>query len=114
MAFCQSHVNDDWSKSMFTDESRFASSPDCSLMWWVKKGDRIYMEKEKYPISIMVWGGIIGGRKTPLILCPNRLNAQGYVDLLERNHIIEFLQQSGENAVFQQDEARCHTASSTK
>ena len=94
LAFCQAHVNDDWSTTMFTDESRVASSPDCPIMWWVKKGDKIYTENEKFPVSIMVWAGIIGGRKTQLLKCPNRLNAKGYVDLLENNNIVQFLQQS--------------------
>ena len=114
LAFCQAHANDVWSRTVFTDESRFASSPDCPIMWWVKKGDIIFWEKEKFPISIMVWAGIIGGRKTELLKCPSRLNAQGYVDLLETNNIVPFLQQSGNDVVFQQDGARCHTASSTK
>ena len=27
LAFCRAHVNEDWSGTMFTDESRFATSP---------------------------------------------------------------------------------------
>ena len=113
LSFCQSHTNDVWAKTMFTDESRFATSPDCPLKWCVKKGDRVYMEKEKFPESFMAWGGIIGSRKTPLIKCPNRMNAQGYVELLESNNIIRFLRDFDERAVFQQDGARCHTAGLT-
>ena len=114
LLFCQRHANDDWSKTMFTDESRFATSPDCPPKWWVKKGDRIYMEKEKFPESFMAWGGIIGWRKTPLIKCPTRMNAQGYIELLENNHIVQFLRDCGDGAVLQQDGARCHTAVSTR
>ena len=58
----------------------------------------------------MVWGGILGPQKTPFVLCPQRLNAQTYVELLERNGIDAFMRACGENAVFQQDGARCHTA----
>ena len=72
------------------------------------------MEKDKFSISIMVWEGIIGGRKTPEIVCPNRLNAESYVAMLEEHRIVEFLQQSGDNALFQQDGARCHTAALPK
>ena len=71
------------------------------------------MEKDIFPISIMVWEGIIGGRKTPLIVCPSRLNAESYVAGPEEHHIVEFLQQSRDNALSQQDGARCHTAAST-
>ena len=113
LAFCQNHRGDDWSSTMFTDESRFSTSPDCPVMQWVKRGDHIYVETEKFPFSIMVWGGIVGDRKTPLIKCPKSLNSQSYVEMLDRNGVVEFLAQSGDRAVFQQDGARCHTADAT-
>ena len=43
-----------------------------------------------------------------------RLDAQGYVELLERHGIVEFLLGIGNNAIFQQDGAPCHTARSTR
>ena len=33
LAFCPTHQDDDWSETIFTDESRFATSPDCPVMW---------------------------------------------------------------------------------
>ena len=33
LAFCRAHENDDWSKIIYTDESRLATSPDCPVMW---------------------------------------------------------------------------------
>mgnify|MGYP004579369149 CR=1 FL=1 len=114
LAFCQIHLDDDWSKTMFTDESRFSTSPDCPIMQWVKKGDNIYVETEKFPFSIMVWGGIVGDKKSQLIKCPKRLDAESYVDMLETNRVLDFLRESGDGAVFQQDGAPCHTAKSTR
>ena len=38
LAFCRAHVNDDWAVTMFTDESRFATSPDSPVKQWIKKG----------------------------------------------------------------------------
>ena len=64
LAFCQIRQNDDWSKTLFTDESRFSTSPDCPIMQWVKRGDHIYVETDKFPFSMMVWGGIVGNQKT--------------------------------------------------
>ena len=49
LAFCRAHKNDDWSGTMFTDESRFATSPDCPVKQWIRRGDNIYMVKEKFP-----------------------------------------------------------------
>ena len=33
LSFCQLHSNDDWSRTMFTDECRFATSPDSPVKW---------------------------------------------------------------------------------
>ena len=113
LAFCRTNVDQDWTTVMFTDESGFSTSPDSPVMWWVKRGHHVYVETEKFPPSIMVWGGIIGPQKTPLILCPQRLNAEAYVLMLEQHRIHTFIGGCGENSQFQQDGARCHTAVST-
>ena len=55
----------------------------------------------------------MGPRKTPLIKCPQRLNARSYVEMLETEGIIAFLRQQGEGAIFQQGGATCHTAATT-
>ena len=62
----------------------------------------------------MVWAGILGNERTQLLKCPSRMNAEKYVESLEGNMIVEFLRQRGKGAIFQQDGASCHTASSTK
>ena len=51
--------------------------------------------------------------KAPLIKCPQRLNAQAYVEMLEARGIHNFLHWCGDNSLFQQDGAPCHTAAST-
>ena len=55
----------------------------------------------------------MGPRKTPLIRCPQRLNAQSNIEMLEADGIVTFLRQPGEGAIFQQDGATCHTAKTT-
>ena len=54
LAFCRAHLNDDWSTTMFTDESRFATSPDCPVKSWTKRGQNAYIESQKFPASFMV------------------------------------------------------------
>ena len=61
----------------------------------------------------MVWGSTVGNLKTPLLTCPNRMDAGGYIQLLETNRVIEFLRQKAV-AVFQQDGAKCHPAKRTR
>ena len=113
LAFCRENAERDWSAVMFSDESRVSTSPDSPVMWWVKRGHHIYVESEKFPPSIMVWAGIIGSMKTPLIKCPQRLNAKGYVEMMRANGIPDFLRWCGDDSLFQQDGAPCHKAVST-
>ena len=110
LAFCRENVDLDWSTVMFSDESRASTSPDSPVMWWVKRGQHVCIETEKFPRSIMVWAGIIGPMKTPLIKYPQRLNTQAYVEMLETNGVHNSLHWCGENSQFQQDGAPCHTA----
>ena len=49
-----------------------------------------------------------------MIICPKTLNAGTYVEMLRRHNIPAFMQECGPRAIFQQDGARCHTASTTK
>ena len=110
LAFCRENVDRDWSLVMFSDESRVSTSPDSPVMWWVKRGEHIYIESQKFPPSIMVWAGIIGPMKTRLIKCPRRLDAQAYVGMLEENGVHTFMHWCGDSSLFQQDGAPCHTA----
>ena len=93
LAFCRNNADRDWTLVLFSDESRLSTSPDSPVMWWVKRGRRVFIHTPKYPASIMVWGGIIGPRKTPLIKCPQRLNAQSYIEMLEAEGIVAFMRQ---------------------
>ena len=52
--------------------------------------------------------------KTDLIMCPKTLNSGTYVEMLRSHGIPEFMQRCGPDAIFQQDGARCHPASSTR
>ena len=112
LAFCRSHMDCDWSMTIFTDESRFATSPDCPVMSWTKRGQNAYIQSQKFPASFMVWGGIVGNQKTRLLKCPNRMDSDGYIQLLEANGVVEFMPENGV-ALFQQDGATCHTSRKT-
>ena len=62
--FCNRNQNTDWSHKLFTDESRFSTSPDCPIMWWVKKGDQVYAEKKSSPSPSLSGVGLSGtGRR---------------------------------------------------
>ena len=60
-----------------------------------------------------VWGGIVGSQKTPLLKCPNRMDANGYMELLEAMGLWSS-SEGGGCVLFQRDGATCHTARKTK
>ena len=57
----------------------------------------------------MVWGGIIGRRKTNLIVVQGNLNAQGYINLILQPEAVPFLHRHGP-AILMHDNARPHVA----
>ena len=59
--------------------------------------------------SVMVWGGIIGRRKTNLIVVQGNLNAQGYINQILQPEAVPFLQRHGP-AILMHDNARPHVA----
>jgi hypothetical protein len=61
----------------------------------------------------MVWGGIMNGQKTRLIVMHGNLNAQRYINEILNAEAIPFMQRNG-TVVFQQDNARPHTARITR
>ena len=64
----------------------------------------------------MFWAMIGNGYKSDLIVCPQRMNKDGYIEMLEKNHVFakyrKFLKVNGQrNCIwFQQDNARPHVA----
>lgn len=78
--------------------------------------DQTFVNEKKYETEIMVWGAIVIGWRSPLILVKDRLNADGYIPMLNENDIFQSLNgHFGEkNFFFEQDGAPSHTAKKTK
>jgi hypothetical protein len=82
---------------------------------WRYKGEfrsEGYFPMDAHPISVMVWGGIgTDGYKTPLLMCPPRVNGETYPAMLDENQIPEMLKERyGDEYMFQQDNAPPHAA----
>ena len=58
----------------------------------------------------MFWAGISMARKTQLVTIRGNLNAQRYINEVINPHVLPIAQQGGPNFIFQQDNARAHTA----
>lgn len=101
---------------MFTDESRFClRRGDGRARVYRRVGERYadvcVHEVDRYGGgSIMVWGGISYQNRTPLVIVRGNLTGQRYRDEILTPVVVPFLNANVNVTLFQQDNARCHTA----
>ena len=102
---------------VFSDESTIVVDRDKGGIWRYRGQipPEGFYEKIAHPIQVMVWGAIgKGGYRTPLIQCNGHVNAEKYIDILERNKIFENLYNNFPNGfIWQQDNAPAHVAAIT-
>lgn len=120
LSYAREHLNwtlVDWSRVMFTDESRFTLyTHDGRQRVYRRPGERYYQAciEEKVPYgggSVHVWAGISSESRTELVVIENgTLTAERYVNEIINEYVGPFLVNMGENAIFMQDNARPHTA----
>ena len=106
----------DWQKVLFSEESRFTfTRGDGRHRVYRRKNERYanacVEERDRFGggASVMMWGGISNGQRTPLVPIQGNLNVIKYRDDILAPHVIPFLQ-ANPNSTFQQDNATSHTA----
>lgn len=118
LQWCRAHSTwnlTDWSRIVFSDESRFELSPDDQRRRvWRRPGQRwdthltVVRHTARQP-GVMVWGAISFDSRTPLVVIRDTLTARRYVDEILRPVVLPFLSRTP-GLTFQQDNARPHTA----
>ena len=104
-----------WARVLFSDESRFnLSHHDGRIRVFRRRGERFadncLIERDRFGGgSVMVWVGIMGRRKTNLIVVQGNLNSQGYINQILPPEAVPFLQRHGP-AILKHDNARSHVA----
>ena len=77
---------------------------------------RTYLEPTVQPTTAynsgsgMIWAGISLNGRTARFVVPGHLNGRRYIDKFFRLHVVPYLRQMGQNAIFQDDNARPHRA----
>ena len=72
--------------------------------------DNCLIERARFGCgSVLVWGGIMGRRKTNLIVVQGNLNAQGYIYQILQPKAVPFLQRHGPTTLMH-DNAKPHVA----
>ena len=104
-----------WAGVLFSDESRFNLSHHYGrIRVFRRKGERLpdncLIERDRFGGgNAMVWGGIMGRRKTNLIVVQGNLIAQGYINQILQPEAVPFLQRHGP-AILMHDNASPHVA----
>ncbi|UYV66382.1 hypothetical protein LAZ67_4001500 [Cordylochernes scorpioides] len=105
----------EWHRVVFSDESRFCLSSDSRrVRVWRRRGERsnpaaIVERPTVRQRGIMVWGAIAYDSRSPLLRIQGTMTAQRYVDDVLRPVTLPYLQ-GVPNTLYQQDNARPHTA----
>jgi hypothetical protein len=98
-----------WKRVFFTDEPRFTLFRPDGRRRGERFTDACVLERDRFKCgSVMVWGGISHGLKSPLIVIAGNLTGVRYRDEILRPVAVPFVQQH--HLIFQQDNARPHVA----
>lgn len=107
----------EWSEVVFSDEKKFnLDGPDGFSKCWqdVRKPKPIKESRNFGGGTLMIWAGFSILGKTPLCFISTKMDSKKYVELLDEV-LIQFSEDTmGNNMIFQQDNASCHTALFTK
>ncbi|GFX93708.1 transposable element Tcb1 transposase [Trichonephila clavipes] len=105
----------DWQKVVFSYESRFVLGTDDNRIRVWRRPDEQYnslhtvLRHTARTAGVMVWGAIAYDSRSTLIVMRGTLTGQRYVDNILEPHVGPFLN-GLPGAIFQQDNARPHTA----
>ncbi|GFT21384.1 transposable element Tcb2 transposase [Trichonephila clavipes] len=104
----------DWRRVIFSDESRFSLSADDHRTVWRRTGQRsdpAFIVERHTAISqgVTVWGAISWDTRSSLVVLQGTLTARRYVDDILTPIVLPMLS-SRPGAIYQQDNARPHTA----
>ncbi len=109
----------EWSKVMFSDESKFSFSfGNQGPRVWRKRGEAqnpcCLRSSVKFPQSVMVWGAMSSAGVGPLCFLRSKVNTAVYQEVLEHFMLPAVDQLYGDaDFIFQQDLAPAHNAKAT-
>ena len=105
--WAQQHLNDDWSRTLFSDETAFQLFRNTVERWYKDKRPVHPMPKDR--TKIFAWGGFCVKGKTSLFCFRRIMNAEFYIEILQ-NHIPEIDRMLGDDWRLQQDNDPKHTS----
>lgn len=109
--------NKEWRQVIFSDEKKWnLDGPDGFSSYWhdLRKEPLLHSKRQAGGGSVMIWACFGYNFKSRISFIEGRMDSTKYCQLLE-NHIDEISDSfNGDNWIFQQDNAPCHSAANTK
>ncbi|GFW94917.1 transposable element Tcb2 transposase [Trichonephila clavipes] len=108
-------TTEEWNPFVLNHESRFnLGSDDNRVRVWSPRSERLYLafalQRHTTPTAgVIVWGAIAYNTRIPVVLIRGTMTAQRYVHDILQPHVLPLMQWF-RGAIFQQDNARHHTA----
>lgn len=110
-------TTEQWRAVQWSDEARFEVCVGDSRSRVIRRKNEAFhsdclKRKVKYPASLMVWGSMSSKGVGKLNFIEGIVNTEKYLDILEESllPVMEQYLTSGQDFLFQQDGAACHTS----
>jgi transposase len=121
LAFARTHITwvNQWHSVVFSDEKRFnPDGPDGNTSYWydLRREPQSYFSRQMGGGSVMIWCAISHLHHSPIVTVRGTLTAEKYTQILSsylRPLRDVIAQDTGDEIIFQQDNAPVHTAGHT-
>jgi transposase len=107
LEWAREHLNDDWSRTLFSDETSFQLFRNTITQWY--KHSRPIRRVPKNRQKIHMWGAFCASGKTNVFCFSETMNAPFYVDILKKQ-LPEVRKMMGDDWTFQHDNDPKHTS----
>ena len=124
LVWARQHIRwtvDQWSRVLFSDEATFEiDSTDRRLRCYRRTGeryddDKVQTVQNRGYGTVMVWGGVVGLNRTPLVRLNGRLRSGDYIDQILEEYVVPLFHHGVVPVdIFMHDNAPPHRANVTK
>lgn len=115
LAWCLANRKRDWSRVVFSDETRLHFIPHRQRVIARKGGNRSHIESVRKPKSLHIWAGISARGATPVCVLPDKLSIDSFVyQGIVNDYLVPFMSVFyPDGSTLQQDNAPAHSSFET-